>query len=59
MEEKKRRPWIGFIGLLILLGGLCAAFTNQQAPTFGCILAAVGGLVLVWALATGNIKTIG
>lgn len=59
MEEKKRRPWIGFVGLVMLIIGLCAAFGNQQAPTFGCILSAAGGIVLVWALATGNIKTVG
>ncbi len=59
MSEKKKRPWIGFIGMLVLLVGLCAAFNNQETPTFGCVVSAVGGVVLVWALATGNVKTMG
>ena len=54
--EKEKKPIIGFIGLLVMLFGF----------TFGCMgtswaywVAIAGGVILIYALLTGNVKFLG
>lgn len=55
--EKKRKPVIGFFGMILLLIGLCMVFNQPSALGGG--LAIGGGIILVYALLTGNIKLFG
>lgn len=55
--ERKRRPWIGFLGLVGLLVG--CGMIGTDAYLFGIGMVAAGTIVLVWALMTGNLKLFG
>ena len=54
--ERKRKPWLGLVGLVLLLGGV---FLSCQRVGWGVALGAVGGLVLIYALVTGNVTLFG
>ena len=60
-NEPKRRPWIGFIGLVLLLFGcLLSSVAHGELCILGSIgLLAVGLALLVYALFTGNMKLFG
>lgn len=55
--KKRKRPWIGLIGMVTLLIGLCAAYND--AGFIGGSLAIVGGAILAYALFAGHIKLFG
>jgi hypothetical protein len=54
--EKRRRPGIGFAGILIIILGTIVACSKIE---LGIIIAIVGTLVLGYALLTGNVKIFG
>jgi len=60
-NEPKKRPWIGFIGLVLLLFGCgLSAVAHGDLCILGSIgLLAVGLGLLVFALFTGNMKMFG
>ena len=57
-KETKKNPAIGFLGMLILAAGLCAGFVSQS-PGVTMALIIIGGVILVYALITGNISFFG
>jgi len=52
-EVKTKHPFIGFIGIVLILISLAVGCKHATA---GLILAVLGMVVLVYALFTGNIK---
>lgn len=56
MEEKQRKPWIGFAGMLLIIAG---ALLSCQEAGWGVAVVAVGGGVLIYALVTGHVKLFG
>ena len=54
--EKRKRPIIGFIGMILLIIGVIVVFSNVTA---GLIVGVIGLAVLVFALFTGNVKLFG
>lgn len=57
--EQKRRPWIGFLGLLVMLTGCGMLVFSRETTMAGIAALAVGTVVLVWAIMTGNLKLFG
>lgn len=60
----KKRPWIGFVGILIMMFSCVLAFVIQAISsysgfTIGMFVFIVGLLTLMWALFTGNLKLFG
>jgi uncharacterized protein (DUF983 family) len=56
--EKRKQPILGFLGLgLITIGVLWSCAGTASGWSYGLIV--VGGLVLVIALFTGNVKLFG
>lgn len=53
--EKKPRPIIGFLGILLLFfGGLVCVFSGGNTASIWVTI--IGGIILLVALFTGNIK---
>ena len=57
--ERKRKPWIGFLGLLVMLTGCGMLVFNQETTIVGIVVLVIGTIVLVWAMMTGNLKLFG
>jgi fatty acid desaturase len=56
-KPQARRPVLGFVGMLVMAAGLCAALAFD--PGFGTIVLGIGAIILVYALVTGNVKFLG
>lgn len=58
MAEKRRRPIWGLVGLvLVVLGAVFACQGSYSGIGYGLVV--VGGMVLVVALFTGNVRLFG
>ena len=53
----EKKPIIGFVGMLMIVAGLCSALVIDTK--FGVIVLMLGALVLAYALITGNVKFLG
>lgn len=58
-EENKpaKKPWIGFMGLILLAFGFCIGVIDANA--IAVFFVVVGGGTLAYALFTGNLKFFG
>jgi hypothetical protein len=56
--EKKKNPGLGFLGMLIMFVGLIFAVVSGSIGT-GMAILAIGAVILVAALASGNVKMLG
>lgn len=56
--ERQRKPWIGFVGILIILAGVLSWFSSASLTT-SCVVLTVGIIILVYALMSGHIKFLG
>ena len=54
---KNKKPWLGFIGLLLIIPG--CALVNSKAWFLSISLIVVGIGLLVWAMFTGNLTLFG
>lgn len=54
-----KNPALGFIGLLGLAIGALFCFVGNESMTVGIILTLLGAGLLVYALASGNVKLFG
>lgn len=55
MDDKPaKKPWIGFLGMLLIAMAMCAAFIEMNAIAFVFLVTGAGALI--WALFTGNLK---
>ena len=50
---KRKRPWIGGLGVVLIIVGLFALMSGSYAVP--CIIMAAGAGLLVYAMATGNL----
>ena len=55
-NKADKKPWIGFLGLILLVIGGIGAIAGSS---FMSIIALIGLFILIIALATGNIKFFG
>ena len=55
--EVKKKPWIGFMGLVLLAFGFCIGVIDANA--IAVFFVVVGGGTLAYALFTGNLKFFG
>ena len=56
-SQGAKKPILGFIGMLVMAGGLCVAMVGDTG--FGMTVLVIGGVILVVALVTGNVKFLG
>ena len=62
METPKKNPAIGFAGILVMLAGIglaCCSNNNGWFLVLAALVVLAGVGILVYALATGNIKMFG
>lgn len=57
MDDKPKKPWVGFLGMLLIAMAFCAMFVELNAVAFVFLVA--GAVALGWALFTGNLKLFG
>lgn len=57
VKEKVKRPSIGLLGILLIIAGFCAIVVNANGPAMIMIIG--GAIVLIYALASGNLPFLG
>ena len=58
-QQDKKNPMIGGAGCVVIIIGLVIAMMSTSSAGVGAIVVAFGAIILLYALATGNIKLFG